>query len=209
LAAGGSVAAVALIACVGIALPAPKDAVKTQIQAGITAADRVPPRPAPAHRLPGTGVTAVGDSVLLASATALKSALPGIEINAKIGRQLSPANTIVAMLRARHQLGSVVVLDLGTNGSFSPASLARLMHTIGPSRTVILLTVYAPRPWQNAVNQAIRAAPAQWRNVRIVDWYGAVRHRQQLLWTDHVHPRPSGAKLYTQLVVAALPASVR
>lgn len=209
LAAGGSVAAVALIACVGVALPAPKDAVRAQIQAGIKAADHAPKQSAPAHDVPGTGVTAVGDSVLLASATALKTALPGIEIDAKIGRQLSQANTIVAMLRARHQLGPVVVLDLGTNGSFSPASLARLMRTIGPTRKVVLLTVYAPRPWQNSVNQAIRAAPTQWHNVRVVDWYTAIRHRQQLLWTDHVHPRPTGAKLYTQLVLAALPKSVR
>lgn len=210
LAAGGSAAAVALIACIGLALPAPKDAVKAQIQAGIKAAARPPAhRPAAAHHIPGTGVTAVGDSVLLASATALKSALPGITIDAKVGRQLSDANTIVAMLRARHRLGPVVLLDLGTNGSFSAASLARLMHTIGPSRTVLMLTVYAPRPWETTVNRAIRAAPRHWPNVRIVDWYTAIRHRQQLLWTDHVHPRPDGARLYTRLVLAALPKSVR
>jgi hypothetical protein len=213
LVAGGSAVAVALVACVGVALPAPTDGAKAQIEAGekvVTAQRPPPPRPTrTAPALPGTGVTAVGDSVMLASASALRARLPGIAISAQIGRQMSTATQIVATLRSNGRLGSVVVIDLGTNGEFTQSTLARLMDTIGPTRKVVLLTVYEPRSWQDAVNGAIESAPSHWSNVTVVDWHAAIAHRQQLLWTDHIHPRPAGAKLYAQLVTAALPRSVR
>jgi len=210
LVAGGTAAAVALVACVGVALPAPRDSVAAQIKAGERVVDAPPMKhPVGARRVAGTGVTAIGDSVLLASAQALRAALPGIAVDARIGRQMSVANKVVASLRATGRLGRVVVVDLGTNGDFTTQTLAQLMTTIGPSRKVLLLTVYARRSWQDAVNMTVRAAPLEWPNVTVVDWHDAIAHRQSLLWTDHVHPRPQGARLYAKLVTAALPASVR
>jgi hypothetical protein len=146
---------------------------------------------------------------MLAAATQLRAQLPYIQINAQVGRQMNSANRLVASLRASHHLGQVVVVDLGTNGEFNESTLGQLMNTIGPTRKVVLLTVFAPRSWQNSVNAAVRAAPKRWPNVTVVDWYSAISQQQQLLWPDHVHPRPAGAQLYAKLVTAALPASVR
>jgi len=95
LVAGGTAAAVALVACVGVALPAPRDSVAAQIKAGERVVDAPPMKhPVGARRVAGTGVTAIGDSVLLASAQALRAALQGIAIDARIGRQMSVANKV-------------------------------------------------------------------------------------------------------------------
>ena len=49
-------------------------------------------------RVPGGQVTAVGDSVMLASATALEAALPGVYIDAKIDRQMQTGLTLIRSL---------------------------------------------------------------------------------------------------------------
>src|SRR3954454_22610087 len=51
---------------------------------------------APAGSLLGTQITAIGDSVMLASATALQARLPGITIDAAISRQMAEAAHIIA-----------------------------------------------------------------------------------------------------------------
>ena len=65
-------------------------------------ARHVAPTPAPAvaqRKVPGAQVTAVGDSVMAASAMALDSALPGIYIDAVPSRQIRPAWTWSAASR--------------------------------------------------------------------------------------------------------------
>jgi hypothetical protein len=43
----------------------------------------------------------------------------------------------------------------------------------------------------------------------IANWLAAIEHRTGLLWSDGVHPRPPGARLYARIVSAAVRATRR
>jgi peptidoglycan/LPS O-acetylase OafA/YrhL len=168
--------------------------------------------------LPGTGsqaarpvrgwqVTAVGDSVMLASAAQLQAALPGVYIDAQVSRQMQTGLAIVGRLAARGRLRRVVVVGLGTNGTVTSGQIRQLLAEIGPRRKLVLINTYEARPWEHEVNAAITAAAGRYPNVVMANWHAAIARRSWLLWPDAVHPRPPGARLYARVVVAAIQAT--
>ena len=158
-------------------------------------------------KIAGSKVTAIGDSVMLAAAAQLQAALKGIYIDAAISLQMSAGLAIVQGLADTGTLRPVVILGLGTNGTITTAQIRQLLGMVGPHRKLVLVNTFVPRPWQNADNRVLAAAAAQHANIVLADWCATIEHRTGLLWDDHVHPRPSGAKLYAHLVAAALQAT--
>jgi peptidoglycan/LPS O-acetylase OafA/YrhL len=167
----------------------------------------------PAHpasvRLRGSEVTAVGDSVMLASASALQHALPGIWIDAQVSRQAGVGVAIAAHLAASGTLRPVLVFGLGTNGTLTRGQVRQLLAIIGPRRTLILVNTYEARPWEAGDNQVMADAARNFRRVVLANWFGAIAHRTGLLWPDGVHPQPAGARLYARIVAAAVRAAAR
>ncbi len=155
----------------------------------------------------GRQVTAIGDSVMLASAAQLQAALPGVYIDAQVSRQMQTGLAIVGRLAARGRLRQVVVVGLGTNGTVTSGQIRQLLAEIGPGRELVLVNTYEARPWEHEVNAAIAAA-RHYRNVVTANWHAAIEHRTGLLWPDGVHPRPPGARLYARVVVAAIQATL-
>jgi hypothetical protein len=82
----------------------------------------------------GGQVTAVGDSVMLAPAAALERVLPGIYIDAKLGRHAQTGLGVIQNLAAAGRLGPLVVVSLGTNGVVTTAQLRQLRRVIGSGR---------------------------------------------------------------------------
>jgi lysophospholipase L1-like esterase len=41
-------------------------------------------------------------------------------------------------------------------------------------------------------------------HVSLADWHAAIAGRTSLLWPDRIHPQPAGAKVYAQIVLAAI-----
>lgn len=187
---------------------APADGRAAQLAAGEQAAQPQVPRPPSSVGLPGDGVTAIGDSVMLAAVPELKRRLPGMVVDAKESRQMRSAPEIIQSLKQRGELGSVVVLGLGTNGPFNSSVLDSIEEELGPQRTLLLVTVHLPKTYQDQVNQTLEAA-AHPPRVSIVDWNAAITPHPELLWSDDIHARPSGAGLYTDLIVNSLPAQYR
>jgi lysophospholipase L1-like esterase len=155
----------------------------------------------------GAKVTAIGDSVMLASAQQLHSQLRGIYIDAAVSRQLSAGLAAVQALARRGELRQVVVVGLGTNGTVTGGQVRQLRAAIGPHRWLVLINTYEARPWQDEVNAMLAAAARRYPRVLLVDWHAAITDRTRLLWDDGVHPRPSGAALYARLVKAAVRAA--
>jgi lysophospholipase L1-like esterase len=149
-------------------------------------------------------VTAVGDSVLLASAAALESALPGVYIDAKIDRQMPTGLTLVRSLAAAGRLRHVVVVSLGTNGSVTTRELRQLQRAAGPGRELVLVSTFGPQAWEHAVNTAFAAAARYGKHTELANWHAAIAARPALLWPDGIHPRPSGARLYARVVRTAI-----
>ncbi len=149
-------------------------------------------------------VTAIGDSVLLDTVPYLKRAVPGIVIDGRVGRQLYQAGPVVARLRAKGQLGVCVVLELGTNGPFTPSTLDGLLHSLRGERRIVLVNTRVPRPWETFVNTALAHAAATNPHTVLVHWHAASVHHPAYFRPDGVHLHPAGARRLTALIRQAL-----
>ncbi len=125
----------------------------------------------------GRSVTAVGDSVMVASTPALQQALPGIYIDAMVGRQFSTGLQVIADLKAQGLLRPVVVVGLGTNGTVTSSEISQLFAEIGPDRTLVLVNTFEARPWEQEVNSTLAAAAASHPGVVLANWYTTIEHR--------------------------------
>lgn len=201
LALGGTTAAVAA---------APRETTsQNAVDAGrdaLAQAQRHPtPEPAPgAQTVDGTRVSAVGDSVMLASAPGLLQAMPGIAVDAEVSRSLWAGASIVEDLAASGELREYVVVGLGTNGPVSTEALQRIVDAAGPERYVILVNASAPRDWIPGVNRDLTAFAATHPRVAVADWAGAIADHTDLLAGDQIHPESAGGELYASTVKRAV-----
>jgi peptidoglycan/LPS O-acetylase OafA/YrhL len=155
-------------------------------------------------RVSGGQVTAVGDSVMLASAAALEAAIPGTYIDARVDRQMQTGLAVLRSLAATGRLRQIVVVGLGTNGSITTGQIRELRRIVGPGRELVLVSTFGPQPWESEVNAALAAAARHGQHTELADWAHAIAARPDLLWPDGVHPRPAGASLYARVVLAAI-----
>jgi peptidoglycan/LPS O-acetylase OafA/YrhL len=159
-------------------------------------------------KVSGREVTAIGDSVMVASAAALDATLPGLYIDAEVGRAMVNGLAVIQSLAARHELRRYVVVGLGTNGPVSAAQVRQLRHLIGPNRDLILINTFGPMPWEASVNTVLDAAGRRTAHVSLADWHAAIAGHTSLLWPDRIHPRPAGARVYARIVLAAIAAQL-
>jgi hypothetical protein len=172
-----------------------------------------PPEPAPVEPQPETAaaaastevaplrVTGVGDSVMLAAANDLALAIPGIEINAEVGRPVPVAIDVLRALRSAGQLGDIVVVHIGNNSPFSVTQFDEMMELMADVNRVVFVSLKVPRGWEGPNNAVLAEGVARYPNTALVDWYAAsVDHPEFFL--DGVHLRTEGAQAYVQLVAA-------
>jgi len=152
----------------------------------------------------GSTITAVGDSVMLASAAELQAEFPGIAIDAQVSRGMDAAPEILAAQRDAGTLRPVVVVGLGTNGPITPAELAAIMRSIGPSRELIVVNAFADRDWTAGVNAELADFSAHRARVALADWSGAIAPHVDVLADDGIHPGPTGGAIYADAVATAL-----
>lgn len=185
-------------------------AAEIQIEAGqkaVEAEQSAPPAPAesePAALPGGDQITAIGDSVMLASAQELQSAFPGIFIDAVVSRQLSQAPGIVESMLAAGTLRPTVVIGLGTNGPIDVAALNRLRELAGTKHQIVLVNVFAPRWWTDGVNSTLSAFAQQYRSVELANWRDSISGQVRLLAGDQIHPGNAGGRVYVGAVRDAL-----
>ena len=160
---------------------------------------------APSYGRPsGVTVTALGDSVMVGAAPELARAIPGAEVNAEIGRQASAALDMLRQRSAAGGLGDAVVIHVGNNGTFTSGQFDGMMQVLADRRVVIFVTVKVPRPWEGANNGVISSGVGRYRNAALVDWYGASAGRPELFYSDEIHLKPEGVRLYTALITQEL-----
>jgi hypothetical protein len=124
-------------------------------------------------------------------------------VDAAVGRQASAAVSLLSQRAASNLLGSVILMDIGNNGTFTSAQFDQIMAIAG-SRTVIFVNLHVPRSWQDGNNAVIADGVARYPNARLVDWKAAGDAHPDVFYSDGIHLSPDGASLYTSLVVAAL-----
>ena len=169
----------------------------------VPSGDEPVPGPRPAT-VTGDQVSAIGDSVMLASAPGLMERLPGIQIDAAVSRSMNAGVGIVEAQAAAGQLRPYVVVALGTNGPISAEALARLEQAVGPDRQLVLVNAFAPRDWIAGVNAELAAFDAAQPDVVVADWAGTATAHQDLLAGDRIHPGPTGGRLFAETVATAV-----
>lgn len=152
----------------------------------------------------GKGITAIGDSVILDAAPFLQDLLPGIVVDGKVGRQMSQAQEVVDKLRANGKLGSRVIINLGTNGSFNSKQLRQLLVSLEDIQQIVLVNTRVPRKWEGTVNSLLKKVAAEFPNTTVVDWHAATEGKNAYFYDDGVHLRREGAKFYASLVANAI-----
>ena len=161
--------------------------------------------PMKTHQPPrGRAITAIGDSVMLASYDALKKRYPGIFIDAGVSRHYSGGQPILQNLKAQRKLRNTVVLGFGTNGQAFPGQLNEIMDVIGPDRTVILVAPYGPVNGIPEAAQQVLDFAAKRPNVFPAMWCQVAAKNRNALYSDGVHPKPESADLYVRAITDAL-----
>lgn len=145
-------------------------------------------------------VTAIGDSVMLGAAHQLAEDIPGIDLDASVGRQVSQAIRLLKERKANGQLGDVVLLHLGNNGTFTSKQFDQIMDVVGPERRVVFLTLRVSRSWEQGNNEVIREGVERHEGAFLVDWRAAIEERPEVLWKDGTHLRPEWASFYVELL---------
>lgn len=150
-------------------------------------------------------ITGIGDSVMLGSAEGYKRIFPNMYLDADVSRQVYQVLPLVDQIAAKGALADVVLVGLGTNGSFTSSDLDKLMSKFGPKCQVYWINVYVPtRSWQNEVNKELTAAQKKYTNLTVIDWYDYAKKHASWFANDHVHPNPKGSPRYTAFVAKAV-----
>jgi peptidoglycan/LPS O-acetylase OafA/YrhL len=168
-----------------------------------TVAPTVAPTAAPPPA-PPPHVTAVGDSVMLGAASALAADVPNLNLDARVGRQMSEAIDILRADRDAGHLGNVVVVHMGTNGFLTREQFDQMMQVLSGVQRVVVINDKVPRPWQDPNDTLLAQAAAAYPSVVLIDWRDISAAHPDIFWDDATHLRPDGAKFYAQLIASHL-----
>ena len=150
-------------------------------------------------------VSAIGDSVMLGAVGGLQRNVKGLTVvDAEVGLQVYAATDILKYRRASGQLGDVVVVHLGNNGTFTKGEFDQIMRTLSGVDRVAFVNVAVPRPWEDPNNEVIAEGVKRYPNTVLVDWHSASSDRPELFYNDGYHLRPKGQRIYIDLVSSHL-----
>lgn len=154
--------------------------------------------------LKGDDITVIGDSVMINVEPVFQERLPGIVIDAQLGRQMYQAPDAIARLREEGKLGKIVIIQLGTNGSFSEKQLQETLESLQGSAKILLVNTRVPKPWEGEVNETLRLAAQSYPKTRLIDWHSASSGHKDYFYADGVHLTQVGVEAYGEMMVEAL-----
>lgn len=208
----GGLAVTTAFACrppsVAVANPHANPAAPHTSAAGVGAA---PQAAAPAAGLalppvmaPDSNLLAVGDSVMLGARARLLRALPGITVDAEVGRQ--PRQSVALVERYLSQNSDIqhAVIHIGTNGYILKSDLRRLLGALKDARQVVVVNNFADRRWTDANNQLIAQIVPEFANASVMDWHQSATGNRQFFVQDGVHLTSEGITAYVRGIARSL-----
>ncbi len=173
----------------------------TTVAPGSSTTAAGPTTTSPVQKLP-FDVFAVGDSVMLGAAKKLTSL--GLTVDAAKNRQVIEALQIFNYYKSTKELGERVVVHLGTNGTTKKATYESIMTPLADVDKVVVLTVRVPeREYETLNNDIIRALPASFPNVTVLDWWALSDDKPEWFAADGVHLNDVGRDEYARAIVEA------
>ncbi len=182
----------------------PEFAIRTGTPAYVAPTQPAPTQPNPSGPLPSS-VLIIGDSILEGvRLDGVRFAQDKTVYDTEVGRQMSVLPARIDLARDAGPLPPVVVIHLGTNGwrQGDDALLTRELDQLD-ARSVILVDVFADRPWTGAANRGIEAAVARFGHVELVRW-STIAGEAGNLRSDGIHPTARGRAALARSIEAAL-----
>lgn len=154
----------------------------------------------------GEDIFAIGDSVLLGAKVHLAKTIPGMRVDAIVGRQASEGVKVIKGWRAANpaHLASTVLVHLGTNGYINEKQYRELLDALADRKAVYLINVHAERRWTDPNNDIIDRIAPDYPNVHIVDWRSASRGHPQYFVKDGIHLTVKGMRALSAQIEAAV-----
>lgn len=134
----------------------------------------------------------------------LEELLPGIKVDAEIGRQMSAGSKLLSQLQRRHKLGSTVMVGLGTNGAFNKKQLEKCLGSLENVDHIVLINTRVPRKWEGQVNKLLAELARKLPGSTLIDWYSASENHDEYFAKDGVHLTKAGSEAYAQLIAGTL-----
>jgi peptidoglycan/LPS O-acetylase OafA/YrhL len=151
-------------------------------------------------------VSAIGDSVMLGAVEGLQKDIHGLTVvDAEVGLQVYAAIDTLRYRRSLGQLGDVVIVHLGNNGTFTKGQFDEIMRILSGVDRVVFVNVAVPRAWEEPNNEVIAEGVERYPNAVLVDWHSASADRPEIFYKDGYHLRPGGQRLYADLISSYLP----
>jgi len=166
--------------------------------------DSQTPKPVKSSKSDWGNVTAIGDSVMLDGKPYLEELLPGIKVDAEIGRQMSSSSKLLTQLQRRRKLGDTVIIGLGTNGVFNKKQLESGLGSLRNVKHIVLINTRVPRKWESQVNKLLADISSKSPDITLVNWYDASENHDEYFAKDGVHLTKEGSNAYAQLIANTL-----
>ena len=163
------------------------------------------PTPVPTERPAPERVTFVGDSIMVAAESELTRLIPNIVVDAKVGRQLVEAMSILRRLESEGRLYETVVIGLGSNLPFTVEEGSEVLDFLG-DRTIYWVNTYGRYlEWQDEVNATIAELAELYDNVTVIDWSSvAPEHPSWIRSDDGIHLTGDGTTGYAEFVAGEI-----
>lgn len=120
-------------------------------------------------------------------------------VNAEVGRQLVDSPPVVKKMVDKNEIGDIVVVVLGTNGSFNSKDIDQLMTYFG-ERPVFFVNTMVERSWQKIVNDELNDTVERYDNAHLIDWKTASSGQRSWFDEDNVHMTHDGAEIFSHLL---------
>jgi hypothetical protein len=142
---------------------------------------------------------------MLGAVPSLQKDVKGLTVvDAEVGLQVYDAIGILRSRRAMGQLGSLVIVHLGNNGTFTRQEFDRIMRILSGVDKVVFVNVKVPRSWEEPNNGVISEGVERYENAVMVDWYSASVNHPEYFYRDGYHLRPKAQKIYADLLSSHL-----
>jgi lysophospholipase L1-like esterase len=146
-------------------------------------------------------VTAVGDSIMLDIQSDLQADIPGAQVDGLVSRQFEAGISVVQADRADGTLGSVLVVELGTNGTVTASDFNAMMQAAAGVKRVVFVNIDVDRPWEAGDNAVLAAGVAQYPGVAVLaNWNALSSGHPEWFTPDGVHLEPAGAAAMAALI---------
>ncbi len=146
-------------------------------------------------------ISVIGDSIFLGAAPSFQKIQKNAIIDAKISRQVYQGIDVAKKMKKKGKLGDIVIISLGTNGTFNPATGEKLISCIGKKRSIYWVNAYGKNmEWQKEVNTSIQKLAEKHSNVHVISWAKEAKKHPDWFYQDGTHLNTKGQKGFSRFI---------